>query len=524
MNLSSLKIICKQKESLLIAGFLLFFLCKLSSQNTFNKTFSFQNHREEISSIINISGDYFFVGGSLEENSSNDLVKMIIIKTNSDGELLDTLNYQFDTLSFGIGTNVHNLIFYDSTIYISSVLKFQNSTNLQDGALVKFKDFDVLPTYEIFTLDSGEVFMSLYSLHNNFLIFGQTNTQGNGQADYYLLKSDTIGNLLADTTLGGMLFEQIGNAIKINDNHYVFCGLTSTFANVRQYFNVPAANAQFIAVDSNFNVLWDQVLYSSGVDIVPMIKDYGFFYSSVEHPILPPPSYRDDYVRLIGQLDVFTGSLLWRDTIKIEEEIIAKRFFETVDSNSFIVFCEVESPSLPYSYAKILKYSNQGELIWQRAYYEGNHNGCYLNTMIVDDEGYLVFGGSIANLETQSQDAWLLKLRPDGCLNDEDCGIISGLIDLTPQRNKFQMLVSPNPSSGLAQIIVENTVGFKGKDLLLQVFDVNSKLIYQETKNINGALPIINIDISTQPSGTYYIQAVVEGVSLGEGKLVLVTE
>lgn len=493
----------------------------LFSQNTFNKTFGFQGHREEFSSLLQVEDTYFFAGGSKEENSSNNVVKLIILNTDLNGLFLDSLNHQFGNNSFGLADNANSLLYKDSNLLIASVLKNIDSTNIQDGMLVRFKDFDLTPQHQHYEFDSAEVFMSLKELNNQLLVFGQTNSFGNGRADYYLLKTDTFGNIITDTTYGGSDFEQIGNGFKVNENLFVFCGLTYSETNPRPYYLNPAANAQFIAVDSNFNEVWNTVLYSIGIDRVPMIKEYGFFHYFVEYPILPPPIYLDDFVPLVGKMDLLTGSLTWLDTIKIEEEIIAPKYMETVDSSSFIVFCEVESSGIPYSYAKIIMFNSFGDIIWQRSYYEGNHNGCKINCMIVDDDGYLVFGGTIANLETQSQDAWLLKLRPDGCLDDTDCGITTGLIDLTPSMNQFNIQVYPNPVKDNAHIVVENTTAHYNKNLTLQLIDLSGKTVHQESIQLKGQLPQFTIDVSDYETGVYIINTIIDGVVKGSGKLVV---
>jgi hypothetical protein len=491
------------------------------SQNTFNKTFGFQNHSEEIASLIQLDSFYYFTGGSLEENSNNDSTKLVVLKSTKDGVILDSMNYQFDSISNGGNYNSNNIIPWGEDGFCLAG-SFQNKyNNTQNGAIIKFSNFSSNPAMIKYILDSIEIFPSLFFQSNSFYVTGMSNSFNSGSFDYYLMKSDTSGNVLIDTTYGGLQSEYIGNTVKVNSNHFAFCGRTFSDALPRVgLLSGNGANAQFIAVDSNFNELWNTVLYTDGVDITPMLKDYGFFYYTIEYPVHPTilGLFRE---QLVGQIDLNNGNVLWLDTIKIEEKIIAQKFMETVDSTGFIVFTEVESPGIPYSYAKIIKYNNLGEIIWQRSYYEGNHNDCHLNTMIVDDDGYLVFGGTIANLETQSQDIWLLKLRPDGCLDDTDCGITTGLIDLTPGLNTFGVFVFPNPSNDIAHITIENTANYKNETLELQIYDFSGKLVYSSEQLLQGQIPLFNVDVSTFNSGTYIIQTCVQGKECGSCTLVV---
>jgi uncharacterized protein YqgQ len=492
-----------------------------NAQSTFNKTLTIDSLIESIVSIKQIpSGNYVFAG--VERNEfTNTNIGLVFYKTTTNGDLISNSIFQIDSLNLTYDL-VSNVIQYDSSdgLYVTGNLRSLDNLEI-DGYLYKVDTSLQTQYYTRVLLDSLDGFNSILDLRpNNFKLFGNTNSMGYGSSDYLLSRIDSFGNILSDTTYGGIEFEQSGNGIKTNDNQYVVSGLTFSEANQRIGWLVNAANAQFIAVDSNFNQLWNTVLYSDGVDLTPTIKDFGFFHYFAEHPVIAA-TYREDFVGLIGQLDLNNGNLLWLDTINIEEEFYAPRYMETIDSTSFVVFFDVESPTLPYSYAKIIKYDNLGEMVWQRSYYEGNHNDCYLNSMIVDDDGFLVFGGTIANNVTQSQDAWILKLRPDGCLDDTDCGITTGIIDLTPGLKTFGVLVFPNPSSDIAHVTIENTADYKNEMLELQIYDFTGKLIYSAELLLQGQLPIFNIDVSSFNSGTYIIQTCVQGKECGSCTLVV---
>ncbi|MFT4684329.1 MAG: hypothetical protein ACI83H_002815 [Glaciecola sp.] len=490
-------------------------------QNTFNKIFNFENHIEEVAGVIQNGNEYFFVGGARPIGLANSKSKLAILKTNLNGDFEDSVTYQIDSFSYALGFNVDNLVFLNDTLLISSVIQFENSSNIQDGAIVKFKDFNSNLSYSRYEMDSGEVFMSMFNDNHQLQIFGQTNSFGNGNADYYIMSTTSSGMFLKDTTLGGLDFEQIGNAIQVHSNLFILCGLTSTYANQRQYFVGQAANAQYIAIDSNFNELWNTVMYSPGVDLVPIIKDYGFFYSTIEYPIEPPPAFQDDFKHLIGRINVNTGDILWIDTVIIQEKILHPGYMEVGDSNSFYIFCRIEVPNLPYNIAKIIKYDSSGTMIWERAYYDGNHNGCHLSTMIVDNDGFLVFGGTIANSESQSQDYWILKLRPDGCLDDADCGLISGIIDLTPPSNFFQIQTYPNPSTKIINIIIENTGLYKNELLEIVVTDMNGRIIHTKNQILEGQIPNFKINVSEFASGVYIVHSKVKDKLLGSSQFIV---
>lgn len=474
----------------------------LFCQSTFSIILGNDSTLESITSVNQLnSGNYIFSGLAKDEVSVLNEFYLNFYKTNVDGELIES--YEFRKDSFNLSQDVVNNITRlenDSSLFMVGNIQSTTQGTVNGYFFSIDTAFNSTQFMEIHS-DSTEGYNCILNSSNQiFTIYGNSRSQGAGSADYLLLKLDSSGVVLNDTTYGGVQFEQSSNGIKINDNHFVVSGRTFSDATQRAGFGSNAANGQFIAIDSNLNEIWNSVLYTDGVDLAPIIKDYGYFYQLIEYPIHPSIIGLFN-TPIIGQIDVSNGNLLWIDTIQISEELTSQRFMEAVDSTSFIVFMQVASQDIPYNYAKIIKYNNQGQKIWQRSYYEGNHNGCQLNTMMVGADGSLVFGGTIANSSNQSQDAWILKLTPDGCLNDVNCGIISGLIDLTPTKSKFGVYAYPNPSSSKTFITVENTRNFIDDELVLKIFDNEGKLIMMQNQLLSGEIPIFEVNTKDYPKG-----------------------
>ena len=136
------------------------------SQATFNKTFGFQGHREEIASLIQIDSFYYFTGGAIEENSSNDSVKLVVLKVNKNGDFLDSLNFQFDSISNGGDYNSNNIIPWGEEGFCLSGSYQNKYNNTQNGAIIKFFDFSQPPQMLKYVLDSIEIFPSLFFQSN----------------------------------------------------------------------------------------------------------------------------------------------------------------------------------------------------------------------------------------------------------------------------------------------------------------------------------------------------------------------
>ena len=62
-----------------------------------------------------------------------------------------------------------------------------------------------------------------------YIIAGSTFSFGAGGADFYLIKTDTLGNLLWSKTYGGTEFEEANSVVQTNDGGYIIVGFSLSF-------------------------------------------------------------------------------------------------------------------------------------------------------------------------------------------------------------------------------------------------------------------------------------------------------
>ena len=84
---------------------------------------------------------------------------------------------------------------------------------------------------------------------NGYIISGNTNSFGAGDIDMYVIKTDINGNLQWSKTYGGNDEDRIWSIEPTSDDGYILCGETSSFGagNVDTYV---------IKIDSNGDILW----------------------------------------------------------------------------------------------------------------------------------------------------------------------------------------------------------------------------------------------------------------------------
>jgi hypothetical protein len=117
----------------------------------------------------------------------------------------------------------------------------------------------------------------------------------------------------------------------------------------------------------------------------------------------------------------------------------------------------------------IMKSDSLGNLLWAKEYDFGSGSDFLLDFIETRDGGLLV-GGAATGL-TSGQDAWLLKLDANGCLNPQDCGVSVKDMPLPDA-----VTIYPNPATDWLKIDIEQT----GKPYTAQLIDFSGRVIQQE--------------------------------------------
>jgi len=112
----------------------------------------------------------------------------------------------------------------------------------------------------------------------------------------------------------------------------------------------------------------------------------------------------------------------------------------------------------------LIKTDENGELIWQRVYDKNQYTDLFYSVLATDDGGFLLSGQAI-NEETNSQDAWLLKVDSVGCPYP-NC-----TVGIAEQEKTVMVDVWPNPVNEVLNIEKAGSSGW----LDISVFDVNGR-------------------------------------------------
>lgn len=246
-----------------------------------------------------IGGPYIERGLSIQQTSDNGYIitgettlanpgssDLYLIKTNEFGDVEWTRNYG------GLGVERGNsIITTNDNCYVICGYTTSNSYGTLDVFLLK-TDFtgDTIwtKTYGGSDLDCG---MSVKQTNDNgFILSGYTKSFGAGDMDLYIIKTDESGDTLWTRTFGGEGYDISCSVDITSENDYIIAGYGESFGS-------ESIDVYLIKINSLGNLLWSQVFERKYIDYgisvqqttdggyiiggTTFTEDLGFTYSDI---------------------------------------------------------------------------------------------------------------------------------------------------------------------------------------------------------------------------------------------------
>ncbi len=197
-------------------------------------------------------GGYVIVGGYTYAPGPPD---MWIIKTDSNG------NQQWDTKVGGPSAEYGHCI-RQTTDGGYIVVGYTDSygAGLEDAELVKLDSAGTIVWIQYYGGNLNDRGNSVRQTSDGGYIFtGFTNSFGAGQADVYLVKTDSLGNVVWSQTYGGTNDDE-GNSVRQTiDGGYIIAGNTQSYGS-------GGVDIYLIKTDSSGTKLWDDTYGGTGIE------------------------------------------------------------------------------------------------------------------------------------------------------------------------------------------------------------------------------------------------------------------
>lgn len=387
-----------------------------------------------------------------------------------------------------------NIIALDDTTLIAlSFEQILTATTPGDMVLRKLNRYGVVDWKQTYGSPGQLDVAQRLSLTNDggFIMAGQITIEGqNGQeADGWLVKADANGNQQWEQTYGGSDYDAISDVKETPDGGFLLLGWTRSFgAGQKEWY--------LVKTDAQGNEEWSET--------------YGDSNNQSGASIVESPN--GSYVLVGGggqgnariiRIDA-SGNVIWQETYAHPEGSGSNYLFDClVRPDSTIVAVGGSNNSGDGDAGWLIKTDSDGNLLWQRKYNKNQYTDLFYSLLETDDGGFLLSGQAI-NEQTNSQDAWLLKVDSVGC-TFPNC--ITGI----DQAEKTIVVdVWPNPATDVLNIEKVSS----SKQLDISVFDLSGRSV-PLSKGVAGTAQlsrqgIHTFDVSHWKSGIYVLQGIDE--------------
>jgi hypothetical protein len=263
-----------------------------------------------------------------------------------------------------------------------------------------------------------------------------------GIYDFWILKLKQDGSIQWQKTLGGNGTDKAYSIVQTTDKGYIVAGSTnSTDGDVVGLHGGanPPADVWVVKLDSVGNVLWKNVYGGSGEDVgydIIQTKDEGYILTGLTHS-------NDGDVEVIqggGTTDVWVvkldkvGKIVWEKTYGGTWEDRGQTILEKPDGGyifagytssndgqvSFKHRLNPKNPSDKTYDFWVVSINDTGKIVWEKTYGGNELDGAY-SMIATADGGYAVAGyatsndGDVTGLHgTGFSDAWVIKIKSTG--------------------------------------------------------------------------------------------------------------
>ena len=342
---------------------------------------------------------------------------------------------------------------------------------------------------------------------------------GTGTDDYWLIKIDQSGNLLWEKTFGGSDLEDGSKIIETSDGGFLLCG-TSFSSNGQVTGNHGSADYWCVKTDSLGNLQWEKSYGGSSIDalynaIEVENKFYMFGYQdsqisgdiSFNHVDTVGTASIDAWLVCIDSI----GNLLWERSYGGTVDDIGQDL--TYYNNTLFLGCsssshdwDVTNLHSPSSEYWLLQTDMLGNIIWQNCYGGTSHE--FLNSICIANGNLYATGYALSNNGNVSgnhgdRDFWLLSLGLNFLINNNN-----------ELKNTTDFTVYPNPANNFVTFSVEEGLTI---DHII-IYDLIGKLV----KKIAIDNEDYSIDVSDLEDGVYVLNIYTDDTTNLQNKKILI--
>lgn len=490
------------------------------------------NQYDELYSIDQTVDGGYILGGKSNSNISGDKLEnrigdydYWIVKTNSTGNIQwqNTLGgFSTDQLYAIHQTTDGGYILGGWSSSNSAGDKSENSLGLTDYWLIKTDSLGNKQWQNTIGGNGLDYFQSILQTNDGgYIIGGYSNSNISGDktennidttlqtSDYWIVKTDSIGNIQWQNTLGGSGDDLLYAAHQTSDGGFILGGKSnSTISGDKTESSNGGSDYWIIKTDSMGIIQWQNTIGGNDEDNLHSITqttDGGFIIGGFSRSNISG----DKQENSIGGYDYWiiktnpTGNIQWQNTIGGSFADQLYTIHQTKDGGYILGGYSVSNTSGdksensygPYWDYWIVKTDIAGNILWDNTIGGNGDDGLY-SMQQTDDGGYLLGGWSWSNISGDKTencigpfnqtDYWIIKLFPD---------TITSTFNLQNTTNNIQLY--PNPTKEEVTITtLQTAIG-----ATLKVYNVYGHVVFEKQITTTN----IRLQTTTWLSGVYFI-------------------
>lgn len=378
------------KKQFLVLVYLLSASLYSSAQITFQKTYG--GSGSDAGYYVQQTNDGGYIITGYTQSFGVGYTSVYLIKTNIYGDTLWTKTYGGTNMNFGYCVEQTSDGGYIVTGYTNSF-----GAGIYDVYLIKIDSIGNLlwtKTYGGTNIDYG--YSVQQTIDGGYIISGCTGSYGVGNYDFYLIKTDANGNLLWTKTFGEINGDVAGAIQQTSDGGYIMSGSSSNI-------NTGFSDVCLIKTDSSGNMLWLKTFGGSDADFgfsVQQTMDGGYIVTG------STSSFG------VGAADVYLiksdslGNLLWTKTFGGVSDDYGTSVKQTSDSG-YIITAYTYSFVTGFHDGYLLKTNYSGDTLWTKTF--GGIGYDALNSVQQTFDGGYIIAGFTNSFGASPHDVYIIK-------------------------------------------------------------------------------------------------------------------
>jgi hypothetical protein len=238
-----------------------------------------------------------------------------------------------------------------------------------------------------------------------FVLAGYTNSYGTGGNNFYIIKTDSLSNILWSKIYGGINDDEGFDIQQTTDGGYIISGYTKSFG--IQYYD-----AILLKIDANGDTLWTKTYGGLGSDFgntVTQISDGGYIMGGYTTKTTIAGDTASMYlVKTNAQ-----GNLLWQKLLGAGNQVTDAYCIKQTTDKGFIITGYTNGFGEINGDAFLLKTDSLANPLFTKTYgYKGADwgNAVYETT----DGGYVIGGSYSTDSSSNDIDAYIIKTNATG--------------------------------------------------------------------------------------------------------------